>query len=74
MNGQLAKCESKGPSHLRRLLMNVADQGLEFSQAIWFMLERNAVKCHVVLICRLLLLRQPMEKVSTKVNFKNQLV
>ena len=54
--------------------MNVADQGLEFSQAIWFMLERNAVKCHVVLICRLLLLRQPMEKVSTKLNFKNQLV
>ena len=54
--------------------MNVADQGLEFSQAIWFMLERNAVKCHVVLICRLLLLREPMQKVSTKLNFKNQLV
>ena len=38
--------------------MNVADQGLEFSQAIWFMLKRNAVKCHVVLICRLLMLRE----------------
>ena len=30
--------------------MHVANQGLEFSQAIWFMLERNAVECHVVLI------------------------
>ena len=74
MNGQLAECESKGPSHLRRLLMDVADQGLEFSQAIWFLLERNAVKCHVVLFCRLLLLREPMQKVSTNPNFKNQLV
>ena len=27
--------------------MHVADQGLEFSQAIWFMLERNTVKGHV---------------------------
>ena len=50
--------------------MNVADQGFEFSQAIWFMLKRNAVKCHVVLFCRLFMLRKPIRKVSTKVIFR----
>lgn len=28
--------------------MDVANQGLEFSQAIWFVLERNAIECHVI--------------------------
>ena len=39
--------QPQGPSHLRGLLVHVADQSLEFSRAIWFMLERNTVKGHV---------------------------
>ena len=47
MDWQFFESQPQGPSHLRGLLVHVADQGLEFSQAIWFMLERNTVKGHV---------------------------
>ena len=44
--------------------MDVANQGLEFSQAIWFVLERNAIECHVIFVCRLVLVRDWLWKVS----------
>ena len=48
VNWQFFEGQPQGPTHLRGLLMDVANQGLEFSQAIWFVLERNAIECHVI--------------------------
>lgn len=38
MHREFPEGKPKRSSHLSRLLMYVANQGLEFSQAIWFML------------------------------------
>jgi hypothetical protein len=38
VNWQFFEGQPQGPTHLRGLLMDVANQGLEFSQAIWLVL------------------------------------
>jgi len=64
VNWQFFEGQPQGPTHLRGLLMDVANQGLEFSQAIWFVLERNAIECHVIFVYRLVLVRDWLWKVS----------
>jgi hypothetical protein len=36
--GEFFEGKSQRPSHLSGLLVDVADQGLEFSQAVWLVL------------------------------------